>query len=90
MATGLSPSGTGRTSCSPFAEDSCSPSPATRREALRGRARYVEHVVFAAFVLWLLGTGLTTLALVAGQFPRLAAAGAALARALRRYLLGGL
>lgn len=46
--------------------------------------------MFAAFVLWLLGTGLTTLALVAGQFPRLAAAGAALARALRRYLLGGL
>nr|CAB3471997.1 unnamed protein product [Digitaria exilis] len=49
-----------------------------------------EHVVVAAFVLWLLGAGLAMLALVAGQFSRLATAGAALARALRRHLLGGL
>nr|CAB3476026.1 unnamed protein product [Digitaria exilis] len=37
-----------------------------------------EHAL-AAFVLWLLGAGLAMLALVAGQFPRLAATGAALA-----------
>ncbi|CAO2205374.1 unnamed protein product [Urochloa humidicola] len=48
-----------------------------------------EHVL-AGFALWLLGVALATLSLVAGQFPRLAAAGAALARALRSYLLGGL
>ncbi|KAF8663139.1 hypothetical protein HU200_055739 [Digitaria exilis] len=40
-----------------------------------------EHEL-AAFIFWLLGAGLAMLALVAGQFPRLAAAGAALARAL--------
>ncbi|CAL4965642.1 unnamed protein product [Urochloa decumbens] len=49
-----------------------------------------EHAL-AGFALWLLGVALATLSLVAGQqFPRLAAAGAALARALRSYLLGGL
>ncbi|RCV24941.1 hypothetical protein SETIT_5G126600v2 [Setaria italica] len=48
-----------------------------------------EHVL-AGFALWLLGAGLAMLSLVAGQFPRLAATGAGLARALRCYLLGGL
>ncbi|XP_062229144.1 uncharacterized protein LOC133926969 [Phragmites australis] len=48
-----------------------------------------EHVLLA-FVLWLLGAALAMLSLVARQFPRLAAAGANLARALRRHLLGGL
>ncbi|KAL6603864.1 hypothetical protein ACP70R_044225 [Stipagrostis hirtigluma subsp. patula] len=48
-----------------------------------------EHVLLA-FVLWLLGAALVTLSLVAREFPRLAAAGAATATALRNYLLGGL
>ncbi|PAN32565.1 hypothetical protein PAHAL_5G496800 [Panicum hallii] len=48
-----------------------------------------EHAP-AGFLLWLLGAGLATLSLVAARFPGLAAAGAALAGALRRYLLGGL
>ena len=43
-----------------------------------------------AFILWLLGATLAMLSLVARRFPGLAAAGAALARALRNYLLGGL
>ena len=43
-----------------------------------------------AFILWLLGAALAMLSLVARRFPGLAAAGAALARALRNYLLGGL
>ena len=43
-----------------------------------------------AFILWLLGAALAMLSVVARRFPRLAAAGAALARALRNYLLGGL
>ena len=43
-----------------------------------------------AFILWLLGVALATLSLVVRRFPRLAAAAAALARALRNYLLGGL
>ncbi|CAL4958588.1 unnamed protein product [Urochloa decumbens] len=46
--------------------------------------------VLAAFVLWLLGAALAMLSVVSRQFPRLAAAGEALARALRNYLLGGL
>ncbi|KAF8705810.1 hypothetical protein HU200_031018 [Digitaria exilis] len=41
-----------------------------------------EHVL-AGFALWLLGVGLATLSLVAGHFPRLAAAAAPLATALR-------
>ena len=48
-----------------------------------------EHVL-AGFALWLLGAGLAMLSLVAAQFPGLAAAGAALATALRSHLLGGL
>ncbi|OEL16209.1 hypothetical protein BAE44_0022772 [Dichanthelium oligosanthes] len=48
-----------------------------------------EHVL-AAFIVWLLGAALAMLSLVAPQFPRLAAACAALSRALRNYLLGGL
>ena len=47
-----------------------------------------EHVL-AGFALWLLGAGLAMLSLVAAQFPGLAAAGAALATALRSHLLGG-
>ncbi|CAL5039230.1 unnamed protein product [Urochloa decumbens] len=49
-----------------------------------------EHVVFAAFLLWLLGVALALLSLTARRFPGLAAAGAAAAMALRNYLLGGL
>ncbi|RLN25220.1 hypothetical protein C2845_PM07G36530 [Panicum miliaceum] len=48
-----------------------------------------EHVL-AGFLLWLLSTGLAMLSLVAGWFPGLATSGAALARALGSYLLGGL
>ena len=43
-----------------------------------------------AFIVWLLGAALAVLSVVARRFPRLAAAGAALSRALRNYLLGGL
>ena len=43
-----------------------------------------------AFILWLLGAAIAMLSLVARRFPTLAAAGAALVRALRNYLLGGL
>lgn len=43
-----------------------------------------------AFLLWLLGAALAMLSFVAQQFPRLAAAGAAVALALRNYLLGNL
>ncbi|TVU33947.1 hypothetical protein EJB05_15763, partial [Eragrostis curvula] len=49
-----------------------------------------EFVRLFALVLWLLGTALAMMSLVARQFPRLAAAGVNLARALRNYLLGGL
>ncbi|CAL5053590.1 unnamed protein product [Urochloa decumbens] len=53
-----------------------------------------EHVVFAAFLLWLLGVALALLSLAVRRFPRLAAAGAAAATAFRNqfrnYLLGGL
>ena len=56
------------------------------REAASGNA---EHLLLA-FILWLLGATLAMLSLVARRFPGLAAAGAALARALRNYLLGGL
>ncbi|OQU75609.1 hypothetical protein SORBI_3003G044500 [Sorghum bicolor] len=48
-----------------------------------------EHVLLAAFVLWLLGAALVMLSLVSRRFPRLASAGAALVMALRNYLLGG-
>jgi len=58
----------------------------TRRRLARCNA---EHVL-AGFALWLLGAGLAMLSLVAAQFPGLAAAGAALATALRSHLLGGL
>ena len=57
----------------------------TRRRLARCNA---EHVL-AGFALWLLGAGLAMLSLVAAQFPGLAAAGAALATALRSHLLGG-
>ena len=56
------------------------------REAAPSNA---EHLLLA-FILWLLGAALAMLSLVARRFPRLAAAGAALVRALRNYLLGGL
>ncbi|CAN6194565.1 unnamed protein product [Urochloa humidicola] len=48
-----------------------------------------EHLVLG-LILWLLGGALVMLSLVARQFPRLAAAGAGIATALRIYLLGGL
>ncbi|CAN6201205.1 unnamed protein product [Urochloa humidicola] len=48
-----------------------------------------EHLVLG-LILWLLGAALVMLSLVAQQFPRLAAAGASIATALRIYLLGGL
>ncbi|CAL5053592.1 unnamed protein product [Urochloa decumbens] len=48
-----------------------------------------EHLVLGLFI-WLLGAALVMLSLVARQFPRLAAAGATIATALRIYLLGGL
>ena len=56
------------------------------RKATPGNARHL----LLAFILWLLGVALATLSLVVRRFPRLAAAAAALARALRNYLLGGL
>ncbi|KAL5225053.1 hypothetical protein ABZP36_011692 [Zizania latifolia] len=46
--------------------------------------------VFVAFLLWLLGAMFAMLSLIAGQFPILAAAAAAVATKLRSYLLGGL
>ncbi|RCV22492.1 hypothetical protein SETIT_4G225200v2 [Setaria italica] len=49
----------------------------------------VEHLVIG-LILWLLGAALAMLSLVARRFPRLAAAGACIATALRNYLLGGL
>ncbi|CAL5042087.1 unnamed protein product [Urochloa decumbens] len=52
-------------------------------------SRNAEHLALG-LVIWLLGAALTTLSLVARQFPRLAAAGASIATALRVYLLGGL
>ncbi|CAL5042086.1 unnamed protein product [Urochloa decumbens] len=52
-------------------------------------SRNAEHLALG-LVIWLLGAALTTLSLVARQFPRLAAAGASIATALRIYLLGGL
>ena len=56
------------------------------REAASGNA---EHLLLA-FIPWLLGAALAMLSLVARWFPGLAATAAALARALRNYLLGGL
>lgn len=50
----------------------------------------VELHLVLGLVIWLLGAALVTLSLVARQFPRLAAAGVCIARALRNYLLGGL
>ncbi|CAL5048502.1 unnamed protein product [Urochloa decumbens] len=46
--------------------------------------------LFLGLVIWLLGSALVMLSLVARQFPRLAAAGATIVTALRIYLLGGL
>uniref|UniRef100_A0A0E0E3K0 Uncharacterized protein n=1 Tax=Oryza meridionalis TaxID=40149 RepID=A0A0E0E3K0_9ORYZ len=48
------------------------------------------YVVLVAFLLWLLGAAFAVMSLVAGQFPVLAAATAAVARTLRGWLLGGL
>nr|CAB3468317.1 unnamed protein product [Digitaria exilis] len=49
----------------------------------------VEPLV-VGLILWLLGAALAMLGLVAPRFPRLAAACAEIAAALRYYLLGGL
>ncbi|KAJ1274155.1 hypothetical protein BS78_05G041000 [Paspalum vaginatum] len=49
-----------------------------------------HHLLVVGLMLWLLGAALVTLSLAAPRFPRLAAAGAAIAAALRVYLLGGL
>ncbi|CAN6177664.1 unnamed protein product [Urochloa humidicola] len=49
----------------------------------------VEHALLLGFLLWLLGAAVAMLSLVAGRFPRLVAAVAAIALALRGYLFGG-
>ncbi|KAL6848074.1 hypothetical protein ACP4OV_022202 [Aristida adscensionis] len=57
---------------------------------LQGITCCVAEHVMVAFLLWLLGAAVTMLSLVAPRFPRLAAGAAALSRALRAYLLGGI
>ncbi|CAL5048506.1 unnamed protein product [Urochloa decumbens] len=61
------------------------------KEAASSSSNNTEHLMMlVAFLLWLLGAALAMLFVVARRFPRLTAAGATLARALRNYLFGGL